>query len=103
MLLFRYHHFCFPLTCNPLAQEQQWVTYENPYFGITIQHPSNWKVESSNNDASPPPEGMQKEIVKLVSKYGSDAKKIFDTSLTISVQNAESYLDTDTMQIKNAT
>lgn len=44
---------------------------------------------------------MKKEIVKLVSKYGSDAKKIFDTSLTISVQNADSYLDTDTMQVKN--
>jgi hypothetical protein len=84
------------------SQEQQGVSYENPYFGITLQHPSNWEVESSNNDTSPPSEGMQKEIVKLVSKYGSDVKKVFDTSLTISVQNAESYLDTDTMQVKNA-
>ncbi|HEU4823574.1 MAG TPA: hypothetical protein VFS97_09150 [Nitrososphaeraceae archaeon] len=46
-----------------MAQEEQWVTYENPDFGITIQHPSNWEVASSNTDASPPPEGRQKEIV----------------------------------------
>jgi hypothetical protein len=37
-----------------LAQEQQCVTYENHYFGVTIQHPSNWEVKFSNTDASPP-------------------------------------------------
>jgi hypothetical protein len=103
-----------PILVSPsakvLAQEQQWVTYENPYFGIDIQHPSNWEVASSTTDASPPPEGKQKEIVefKLVSTDNSTNEPSFgagprlDGHLTISMQVAESYLDTDTMQVKGA-
>ncbi|HZB73381.1 MAG TPA: hypothetical protein VE378_01430 [Nitrososphaeraceae archaeon] len=41
------------------------MTYENPHFGIRIQHPSNWEVVSSNTDSTPPPQGLAKEIVVI--------------------------------------
>jgi hypothetical protein len=94
-----------PILVSPsakvLAQEQQWVTYENPYFGISIQHPPNWEVKSSNTDNSPPPPGFAKEIVELSSAPAPDTN---DTSgLKIQTAIAESSLDTETMQLKNAT
>jgi hypothetical protein len=79
-----------------LSQEQQWSKYENPYFGIAIEHPSDWKVVINSTDASPPPPGFAKEIVEL----SSDTN---DTGLKIQTANAESSLDTETMQLKNAT
>src|SRR5918995_1136687 len=90
--------FLFLSTHSVLAQEQQWVTYENPYFGITIQHPSGWEVASSNTDASPPPPGFAKQIVKL---SASDPNT--NAGLIIQTQIVESNLDTDTMKVKNAT
>jgi hypothetical protein len=102
------------------SQEQQWVTYENPYFGVTIQHPSNWEVVSSNTDASPPPKDFSKSIVEFglntpdgqVNDDTQTSIQSFivppsvsrpdrDAHLTIRMQVADSYLDTDTMQVKN--
>lgn len=108
----------FPSMRSGLAQEQQWLTYENPQFGITIQHPSDWEVVSSNTDSSPPPEGFAKEIVVIdlkpkAGRANSDTQSLTldqildpfasnDGRLAISVQVTDSYLDTDTMQVKNA-
>jgi hypothetical protein len=89
--------FLFLSTDSALTQEEQWVTYENPYFGMTIQHPSNWEVVSSNTDASPPPPRFAKQIVELSSPPELDAH------LTIHMAIAESSLDTETMQVKNST
>ena len=79
----------FPQNLDPLVC---------PYFGITIQHPSGWEVVSSNTDAPPPPPRFTKQIVEL-SSSDPDA----NATLTIKMAVAESYLDTETMQVKNAT
>jgi hypothetical protein len=100
---------------SAFAQEQQWATYENPHFGVSIQHPSNWEVVTSNTDSTPPPEGFAKEIVAIDLKppngqgnngsqdlaLGSIPLASNDGHLAIKVQVADSYLDPDTMQVKN--
>lgn len=97
-----------PENQSGLNKEQQWQTYENPHFGITIQHPSDWEVISSNTDSSPPAEGMASQIVEFgLPAPASDQQSASAAtgqlaSLSISMQIADSYLNTETMQVEGA-
>lgn len=97
-----------PLLESQSAQEQQWVTYQNPHFGITIQHPSDWEVISSNTDSSPPAKGLASQIVEFgLPAPASDEQSASAAtgqlaSLSISMQIADSYLNTETMQVEGA-
>jgi hypothetical protein len=73
----------------------QWSTYENPEFGISVDHPANWNLDLPEAFIGLP--GDPRTVFNVVESPSRWA------SLGITVENTSSFLDTDTMQVKNNT
>jgi hypothetical protein len=67
------------------TKETDFITYENPTLGFTLQHPSNWEPDES--------EDMIWFLIE------DEKPPIF----VVSIGNITQYLDTDTLTLKNKT
>ena len=81
----------------PPPIQQQWLTYEDPAYGIRIQIPSNWLVVSAQ------PDKIVEFKLPSATKPSFGSGPALDADLTISFQSIGSYLDTNTLQVKTAT
>lgn len=67
------------------TKETDFVTYQNPILGYTLQHPSNWEP-----DKDVEPDGMVRCSVA----------DLHVPIFVVSIQNLTEYLDTDTLTLK---
>lgn len=67
----------------------EFVTYQNPAFAFSLQHPSNWKVDEDRSSDG---------IVQFFTAKDDDFA-IF----SVSVHNVTRYLNTDTLSLKDTT
>ena len=79
------------------GQPVEFKTYTNNDMNFTIQHPSNWKVETGR--------GLYIDSVNAVEFQVPDRDREigFGNAFAVRTRNVTSYLDTDTMTLKNTT
>jgi hypothetical protein len=73
------------------GEDQQWLTYEDPDFGYTIQYTSDWEELNTINY-----ENTSDKSFRVPERYPWGA-------FEISIEPLEKYLDTDTLTIKTRT
>ena len=74
-------------------EEQQWLTYEDPDFGYSIQYPSDWEEGHTIN---PVGENTSDKSFRVPEKYPKGA-------FTVEITPLEKYLDPDTLTLKTTT
>lgn len=85
------------------GQAVEFKTYTNNDMKFSIQHPSNWKVEDDDDNATQvyfTIRENEKEDVEI-NEYFSLPASVFNSFFRVSVEEPKSDLDTDTMTVQN--
>jgi hypothetical protein len=73
-------------------EQQQWLTYESPEFGYSIQYPPDWEALEEINY----PQNTSSKSFDLPARYSFGG-------LIVSIEPVDKYLETDTLTLKTRT
>jgi hypothetical protein len=94
LLLFLFTFITISIPTVSAQESQQWLTYNSPEFGYSIQYPPDWESLEEHNIG-----GQQNTSLKM---FGLPEKYSFG-ALVVSIDPVEKYLDADSLTLKTRT